>query len=530
MTPMHKTAQDTAERAITVDGQTLSIADVIAVAESWKDPERVTVTLSDAVRERVIHSRQAVEDLVSGGSIVYGITTGFGSFKDHVIPADQVAQLQRNLIVSHAVGVGEPLDPGTVRALMMIRVNSLVKGYSGIRLELIEMLLAMINHGVYPVIPCKGSVGASGDLAPLAHMVLVMIGEGEACYRGKCMAGAEAMRQAGLPTGELGAKEGLALINGTSAMTAIGAQALHIARLLTDVADIAGALSLEALNGTCDAFDERIHDARPHPHQVTCAAHLRRLLDGSAMTRRFDPGRVQDAYSLRCMPQVHGAVRDTVEYVGQVLERELNAAVDNPLIFWEDDAPIALSGGNFHGEPVALAADYLATAIAELGNISERRIARLIDPSLNEGLPAFLVREGGLNSGFMLPQYTAAALASENKVLAHPASVDTIPTSANTEDHVSMGTIAARQALEIVQNVANILAIELIAAVQGIDFRREERDLQLGKGTAAAYRIIRERVPFLEKDTIMYHYIQAIHEIVTNGELVAGVHQMLQDS
>lgn len=515
-------------QVIRLDGDSLSIPDVIAVARSWAIPEMVTVELDPSARERVIRSRQQVEELVNSGAVVYGVTTGFGSFRDRIIPADQVAQLQRNLIVSHSVGVGEPLDPGTVRALMLIRVNALAKGCSGARLAVVETLIEMINRGVYPLIPCKGSVGASGDLAPLAHMVLVMIGEGEAIRNGQQMSGANAMRQAGLQPLALDVKEGLALINGTSAMTAIAAMALHQARLLTQIADVAGALSLEALNGTRDAFDERIHQARPHPQQAACAAHLRALLEGSQLTRSFDPSRVQDAYSLRCMPQVHGAVREAVEYAWQVVEREMNSAVDNPLLFEDEDGePVALSGGNFHGEPVALVMDHLKNALAELGNISERRIARLIDPSLNEGLPAFLVKEGGLNSGFMLPQYTAAALASENKVLAHPASVDTIPTSANMEDHVSMGTIAARQALEIAENVASILAVELITAAQGINFRLEGGEKRLGKGTEAAFKTIRRYVPFLETDTTMYPYIQAVQAIVTSGELAGKVQEAL---
>ena len=512
---------------ITLDGDHLTRDEVIAVAESHADPQRVTVEVAEVARQRVQRGREAVDRLVASGAVVYGVTTGFGRFRDRLIPAEQVRQLQRNLIVSHAVGVGDPLEPGTVRALMLIRANTLVKGYSGIRLEVVETLVGMINRGVYPIIPCKGSVGASGDLAPLAHMVLVLMGDGEAYYQGQRLPGAEAMRRAGLATTGLEMKEGLALINGTSVMTAIGLQVLHAADLLAEVADVAGALSLEALNGTRDAFDERIHQVRPHPHQIACAAHLRALLEGSDLACSFDSDRVQDAYALRCMPQVHGAVREALDYAARVVERELNAAVDNPLLFWEGESPLAISGGNFHGEPVALVMDHVKNAVAELGNISERRIARLIDPSLNEGLPAFLIKAGGLNSGFMLPQYTAAALASENKVLAHPASVDTIPTSANTEDHVSMGTIAARQAREIVDNVAAILAIELITAAQAIDFRLESCPHCMGRGTVAAYQAIREHVPYLENDTILYPYMQTVHAMVLSGELVRQVRQAL---
>lgn len=523
----NEAAEAAATRSVTLDGDSLALSDVVAVGLSWDAPSALTARLAESARSRLERARRAVEDLVESGAVVYGVTTGFGGFRDKVIPPDKVAELQHNLIVSHSVGVGRPLDPATVRGLMLVRANTLAKGYSGIRLSVVETLIEMINRGVYPLIPCKGSVGASGDLAPLAHMVLVLIGEGEAWFEGEPLPGAEAMRRAGIATTTLDVKEGLALINGTSPMTAIGAQAVHEAHLLSLTADIAGALTLEALNGTRDAFDERIHMARPHPYQLESAAYLRRLLTNSELTRWLDPERVQDAYSLRCMPQVHGAIREAIAYVRRVVERELNAAVDNPLLFWTEDGPLALSGGNFHGEPVALVMDHLKNAITELGNISERRVARLIDPSLNEGLPAFLVREGGLNSGFMLPQYTAAALASENKVLTHPASADTIPTSANMEDHVSMGTIAARQAREINQNVGSILAIELIAAAQAIDFRREECPLCLGVGTDAAYRVIRERVPFLEKDTIMYPYIRAVEGLVTSGELVERVHAAL---
>jgi len=377
------------------------------------------------------------------------------------------------------------------------------------------------------VIPAKGSLGASGDLAPLAHMSLVLIGKGEAVYRGQRMPGAEALRRAGLAPVQLGAKEGLALINGTAVMAAIGALTTWRAECLSRVADIAGALSLEALHGMPWAFDERIHAARPHRHQMDCAVHLRCLIEGSEYLRPDDSPDVQDAYSLRCIPQVHGAVRAAISHARQVIETELNSATDNPLIFFEDDGrAICLSGGNFHGEPVALVMDYLAIALTELGNISERRLARLLDETSNQGtLPAFLIKRGGLNSGFMMTQYTAAALASENKVLAHPASADTIPSSANIEDHVSMGCTAARQAREVLGNTESILALELFAAAQGVDFRREMLggDPQPGKGTAIAYELIRQRVPFLEQDAIMYPHIEAMRELVKSGELVQAV-------
>jgi len=517
--------------SVRIDGDHLTIEDVVAVAEAWDTPEEALVELAQATRGRVRRAQRAVERFVADGSIIYGITTGFGCFKDRVIPPDQVTQLQRNIVMSHSVGVGDLLDQGTVRALMLIRANTLCKGHSGIREETLDTLIAMMNRGVYPCIPCKGSLGASGDLAPLAHMALVLIGEGEAFYQGERLPGAEAMRRAGLTPTVLAAKEGLALTNGTAMMTAIGALATASAGRLADAADIAGAMSLEALHGTPRAFEAIIHAHRPHHGQGQCAAHIRRLIEGSQFLRGDDPLNIQDAYTLRCIPQVHGAIRDTIAYVRRTIEVELNSTTDNPLIFFpEDGEPVCLSGGNFHGEPVALVMDFLAIALAELGSMSERRLTRLIDDASNRHtLPAFLIKHGGLNSGFMLAQYTAAALASENKVLAHPASVDTIPTSANTEDHVSMGPIAARQAREILHNVEYIIAIELLAAAQGIDFRKEimgERR-RMGVGTGVAYEMIRQRVPFLESDAIMYPYIESVWELVSSGELVEAVEAVI---
>jgi histidine ammonia-lyase len=390
----------------------------------------------------------------------------------------------------------------------------------------------MINRGVHPVVPSQGSLGASGDLAPLAHAALPLIGLGDAVYQGQRLPGCEALARAGLSPVTLEAKEGLALTNGTAFMAAVGVLTTCQAENLSCVADVAGCLSLEALHGTPRAFDERIHAVRPHPRQVECAAFLRRLIAGSTFTRPDDPLNVQDAYTLRCIPQVHGAVRDAILYARWVLSIELNAATDNPLIFFDDATGEAtvLSGGNFHGEPLAIAMDYLALALTELGNISERRLTRLTDESSNqETLPAFLIKHGGLNSGFMMTQYTAAALASENKVLAHPASVDTIPTSANTEDHVSMGATAARQARQIAVNVERILALELFAAAQGIDFRRETLGpgSRLGRGTAPAYELIRQHVPFLDQDAVMYPHIEAVRELVAHGDLMRLVRSTL---
>ncbi|HEY3311381.1 MAG TPA: histidine ammonia-lyase [Anaerolineales bacterium] len=504
---------------ITLDGTQLSIEQVHMVAY-----DHANVELTPSAIERVDRAARAVQDLLARGEIVYGVTTGFGAFKDRIISADQVETLQRNILVSHAVGAGELFDIPTTRAIMLIRANTLAHGHSGIRSATLQLLLDMLNRGVHPCIPEKGSLGASGDLAPLAHMALVLIGEGEARYNYEVLPGAEALRRAGLEPLILAAKEGLALTNGTSVMCALGALAVQRSERLSRTADVAGCLSLEALNGTTLAFDERIHAARPHPRQVECASYLRTLLAGSQFTRQFDPTNVQDAYTLRCIPQVHGAVRDAIAYSRWVIEIELNAVTDNPLIFFdENNGEVSIiSGGNFHGEPIAIAMDYLAIALAELGNISERRIMRLTDGASNAHiLPAFLTREGGLNSGFMITQYTAAALATENKILAHPASVDTIPTSANVEDHVSMGNTACLKAHQVLDNVEHILSIELMAAAQGIDFRREVHGPQarLGAGTAPAYGLIRSRVPFIERDTVIYPYILAVKELVKTGKL-----------
>jgi histidine ammonia-lyase len=510
---------------VTVDGEHLTIEDVVRVAHAA--PGDIRLELAPEARRKVERARAAVEDFVARGQIVYGITTGFGAFKDRIIPPDALRQLQRNIVMSHAVGMGEPLPATVTRAMMLIRANTLAKGHSGIRAEVLALLLAMLERGVHPLIPEQGSLGASGDLAPLAHVALVMIGLGEAEYRGERLPGAEALRCAGLQPVELVEKEGLALTNGTALMAALGALHVTGAENAAKAADIAGALSLEALHGTLDAFDARIHAARPHPRQIEAAAYLRRLLAGSTFVRGHDPLNVQDAYTLRCMPQVHGACRDAILYARWVTDIELNSATDNPLIFFDEEgAPVCLSGGNFHGEPLAIAMDYLSLALTELGNMAERRLTRLTDEASNQAtLPAFLIKHGGLNSGFMLTQYTAAALASENKSLVHPASADTIPTSANTEDHVSNGPIAARKAGIILRNLEKVLAIELFAGAQGIDFRREVLGpgAKLGRGTAVAYRLVRERVPFLEHDAVMYPYMEALRELVASGDLVRAV-------
>jgi histidine ammonia-lyase len=513
--------------ALILDGESLTMEDVLAIAHN----RSITVSLSPEALSRVRRAASAVQDFVSRGEIVYGITTGFGAFKDRIISMDHVRELQRNILLSHAVGVGKPLDEPATRAMMLIRANTLAKGLSGIREETLALLVDMLNRGVHPYIPEQGSLGASGDLAPLAHMALPLIGEGEALYRGERMTGAEALARADLRPVELTAKEGLALTNGTTMMNALGALVTLHAERLACIADLAGAMSLEALHGTPRAFDARIHAARPHPRQIECAAYMRRLIEGSSFTRPDDPLNVQDAYTLRCIPQVHGAVRDAIAYARWVMTIELNSATDNPLIFFdENEKATVLSGGNFHGEPLAIAMDYLAFALAELGNISERRIARLVDADSNgHVLPPFLIGEGGVNSGFMLIQYTAAALASENKALSHPSSVDSIPTSANIEDHVSMGPAAARQAREIAANVETILAMELLSAAQGIDFRRQVLGdaAALGKGTAPTYALIRRHVPFIEKDEALYPHIEAMRTLVGDGRLLKAVEEHL---
>ncbi len=513
---------------IQIDGQQLTIEQTVEVAYRGAQVE-----LTTQARDRVGRAAKAVQQLLADGKIAYGITTGFGAFKDRVIPPDEVEQLQRNILVSHAVGVGDPFDQATTRAIMLIRANTLARGYSGIRLSTLQLLIDMLNAGVHPVIPEKGSLGASGDLAPLAHMSLPLIGEGEAEYQGEILAGAEALRRAGLAPITLAAKEGLALTNGTSVMCAIGVLETVRAERISHTADIAGCLSLEALHGTPLAFDERIHALRPFPRQIDCAAYLRRVLEGSQFTRDESSADVQDAYTLRCIPQVHGAARDAIAYCRWAFEIELNAVTDNPLIFIDETTGKieVISGGNFHGEPLAIALDYLAIGLSELGNISERRIMRLTDEASNvHALPAFLTENGGLNSGFMILQYTAAALATEDKVLSHPASVDTISTSANVEDHVSMGVTAALKLRQVAENVEQILSIELMAAAQGIDFRRQRigAEKMLGRGTSPVYSLIRQHVPFIEQDTVLYRYLEQVRQLVASGQIANATDQILR--
>jgi histidine ammonia-lyase len=513
-----------------LDGESLTIEQVVEVAHG--QPGAPLIALSEKAGKRVDRAAAAVAKMLAEGRIAYGITTGFGAFKDRVIPRDEVELLQRNILLSHAVGVGEPFDTVTTRAIMLIRANTLARGYSGVRRETLQLLIELLNRGIHPIIPEQGSLGASGDLAPLAHMSLVLIGEGWARVADEVLTGGEALHRAGLKPLVLTAKEGLALTNGTSVMCALGVLETRRAERLSQVADIAGCLSLEALHGTPEAFDARIHNLRPFPRQLDCATYLRRLLEESEFVRWHDPTNVQDAYTLRCIPQVHGAARDAIAYARWVMEIELNAVTDNPLIFIDDESGKVeiISGGNFHGEPLAIAMDYLAIAVSELGNISERRVMRLVDEASNTHvLPAFLTKNGGLNSGFMLVQYTAAALATENKVFAHPASVDTIPTSANVEDHVSMGCTAALKMRRISANVERILAIELMAAAQGIDFRRETvgAEARLGHGTQPAYDLIRRSIPFIERDTLMTPLIEAVYRLVIDNRVVEVVDEVI---
>lgn len=501
-------------KKIIITGQDLTLKDVVMV--SRKNAE---CALDTKQAEAVLSSRNVVDKLVEEEKIVYGVTTGFGKFCDQVISKSESKKLQRNLIISHAVGAGNNFSRDIVRAIMLLRINNLAKGFSGIRLQTIETLITMLNRGVTPVIPEKGSLGASGDLVPLAHMVLPMLGMGEAEYMGKIYHGAKAMELANIPIIELTEKEGLALINGTQVMTAVGALTVYDAIDLLKISNIAAALSYEAQNGVIDALDPRIHEVRPHKGQIDTANILRTLLKGSKNVTRQGELRVQDAYSLRCAPQVHGASMDAINYVKEKVEIEMNSVTDNPIIFKETNEGI--SGGNFHGQPMALSFDFLGIAISELADISERRIERMVNSSLS-GLPSFLIEKGGVNSGFMIVQYTAASLVSENKILAHPASVDSIPSSANQEDHVSMGTIAARKAKSILENVRRVLAIELMCACQALDLRG---DKGLGIGTLGAYELIREKVEKLDEDRPLYEDINNCEALIINGTLIQNVEE-----
>ncbi|HHT68372.1 MAG TPA: histidine ammonia-lyase [Firmicutes bacterium] len=479
------------------------------------------VVLDATQLEKVARARELVVELVSKGQPIYGINTGFGLLANTSISDDNVAELQRNLILSHSCGVGDPFPDEVVKAMMILRANALMKGHSGIRPQVIELLVGLVNKGVTPLIPSQGSVGASGDLVPLAHMSSVLLGEGQAYYEGQLYSGAEALKRAGLSPVILEAKEGLALINGTQAMTAQGVIALHDSHVLLKTADISSSVTIEALCGIPNAFDERVHLLRSHQGQIATAANLRRLLAGSELVYSKEHERIQDAYSLRCIPQVHGASKDAYGYVETVLNTEINSVTDNPILFPQDGDVI--SAGNFHGQPVALALDFLGIALSEIGNIAERRIERLVNPQLS-GLPPFLSEESGLNSGYMIIQYTAASLVSENKVLAHPASVDSIPTSANQEDHVSMGSIAARKVLRILENVQNIIAIELLCACQALEYRDRSK---LSPATKAVYDLVREQVPPLKEDRFLEPEIKVARDLVVSGKVLNLVEDII---
>jgi histidine ammonia-lyase len=494
---------------LTINCGLLTVSEVASAAR-----EARRVELGPLAIQAMQDSRRTVDRLTAERRVVYGITTGFGKFADRVIPPEALGLLQHNLIVSHCVGVGDPLPEEVVRAMIILRAASLARGYSGIRPHTVQTLLNIMNAGIIPHVPSKGSVGASGDLAPLAHLALVLIGQGHAYVNGDLVPAQQALTEAGIDPVRLAAKEGLALINGTQLMSALGVLLVDEARNVLDVADIAGCLSLEAFRGTNRAFDARVHEVRPHPGQVAAADRMRTLTEGSEImsSHREDAHRVQDPYSLRCMPQIHGASRDAIAYVAGVMETEINSVTDNPLIFAPDDV---ISCGNFHGQPLALALDFGAIALAEVASVSERRIEAMLDPHLSE-LPPFLTMHGGVDSGLMVSQYTAAALVSENKVLSHPASVDSIPTSANQEDHVSMGATAGLKAVEVLRNAQIVLAIELLCGAAGLDYRRP---LRSSSPLEAVHALIRSEVPPLESDRVLYPDMQKVIAMVRDGRI-----------
>lgn len=502
---------------VLLSGNPLSLEDITAVAQ-----QSTRVAFDPAARMRMEASRAIVESVLADDTAAYGINTGFGKLSDIRIAPDQLAALQTNLVRSHCAGVGQPLSEAETRAMLLLRANVLAKGHSGVRPLLVETIVQFLNEGVHPIIPARGSVGASGDLAPLAHLALGLIGEGEVIFHGQRLAASAALAQAGIHPLQLEAKEGLALLNGTQAMCAVGALALVAANRLTALADLAGAMSLEALRGTPAAFDPRIHAARPHPGQIASAAHLMKLLSDSEIReshRQNDP-RVQDAYCLRCMPQVHGAVRGALAHVAEVLAIETGSATDNPLIFVDtsNNRGDILSGGNFHGAPIALALDYAAIALTDLMSISERRIDRLINPDINEGLPPFLSDTPGLSSGFMIAHVTAAALLNEAKVLAHPASADSVPTSGGKEDHVSMGMTAALKLKQVVANAEYLLGIEMMTAAQGLDYRLP---LKASTIVEAAKQVVRSSVSRLQNDRVLSGDIEQVATLIRGGKFDA---------
>ena len=498
---------------IKLNGENFQLEELVAIAREGKG-----AAISVESESRINKARALVDKWVNEGERIYGVTTGFGALSDVTISLEDTKKLQKKILLSHAAGMGNHMDDDVVRAMMALRINDFCRGNSGLRLETIQKLTDMLNSGIIPLVPEKGSVGASGDLVPMAHLSLVLIGEGEAFVNGTRMNGADALAAKNISQLELAAGEGLALINGTQFMIALGCLALHDALNLCKHADVAASMTLETLMGTRAAFDPRIHRARPHNGQMKAAQNMLKITENSEIiSSHKDCSRVQDAYTLRCSPQVHGASWDAFGYVDRVIRVEMNASTENPLIFPESGE--FLSGGNFHGQPLALACDFLGIAIAELANISERRIERLVNPQLS-GLPAFLVEDGGLNSGFMIAQYAAASLVSENKVIAHPASVDSIPTSANKEDHVSMGAVAARKCRDIVENVEEVIAIELLCGAQAIDLFT---NLKAGKGTMAAYETIRRQVDYMKEDRLLATDIATVKAMLRSGEIVEAV-------
>ncbi|MCL4538491.1 MAG: histidine ammonia-lyase [Bacteroidetes bacterium] len=506
-------------RSLTIDGSSLTIESAYLAEKA-----RVRLSLSPAAVRNMERSRRQVEKWLAGDEVIYGVTTGFGEFATVKIPHEKIKELQANLIRSHSAGTGDPLPPDIVRLIILLRANALAKGFSGIRPLVVRQLLKIFNLNLVPFIPAKGSVGSSGDLVQLAHLVLALMGEGSFVVDGRLVPAAGMLKRHGLSPVSLTAKEGLALVNGTQMMGAFAVHCTYEAAQMAKIFDITGALSVEALRGTDVAFDERIHKLRPYAGQQTAARNVRRLLKGSEIRKSHlhDDPRVQDAYSLRCMPQVHGAVRDTIGFCERQVNIEINSATDNPLIFPKDG--VHLEGGNFHGEPLALAMDYLAIGLSEYANISERRIERMVNGQLS-GLPKFLSEDGGLNSGMMIAQYTAASLVSENKVLAHPASVDSIPTSANQEDHNSMGSVAAQKCYQVVENVWRVAAIELLVSCQAIDFSRKiggnGKLLSAGKGTEAVYRLVRDNISHLGKDRILHSDIEKALGLLKSGLVIS---------
>ena len=507
-----------AQPRLLIDGETLRLEEIRQVGAA-----EVLVELAPEAAARVRSSRALVEKVAAGEAPSYGINTGFGTLAEVRIDKKDLRQLQRNLILSHAAGVGAPLPLPEARALLLLRCNVLAKGYSGIRVETIQLALDMLNRGVVPVVPERGSVGASGDLAPLAHLALTFIGEGEAFFQGQRLSSREALARPGLKPTVLEAKEGLALVNGTQAMCAVGALALLRAEALAELADVAGAMTLEGLLGSHKPFGPEIHQVRPHPGQIEAAAHLRQVLAGSELVEtHVNCGKVQDPYSLRCMPQVHGAAREGLAFARRILSVEVNSATDNPLVF--TDTEQIVSGGNFHGQPISLCLDVVAMSLTQLSSISERRVEQLVNPALS-GLPPFLAKRSGLNSGFMIAQVTSAALVAESRVLCHPASVDSIPSSAGREDHVSMGMTAALKARAVAENTRTCLAIELLVAAQALDLRLPGK---AGRGARAAHEAIRASVPTMEEDRELHLDIARVAALIDSGALLAAVRAATQ--